>query len=296
MKSAKSLQKNVMGWAFSTPYLAFALVFFAIPLVWALWLSTMDWNLMSVNRTWVGLQNFVKALTNERILAASLNTLWYILVLVPTVLGTSTFIAFVLHKLPRKIKGIFSVSFFIPYLTSGVAISVFVRYFFSYSSVLNTFLREQMDLDIRWFQDPGWAFLIIVGLIVWKISGYYALIILASLESIPPEVHDAADVDGATGFQKFFRITIPMITNSYSTVVILLVGLVFGIFSEPFLLTGGGPNLATTTWYLELFNTSFVRFESGMGAAVAILNAIQVFIMIRIISSLMSRIDHNHRS
>jgi len=182
---------------------------------------------------------------------------------------------------------------FIPYLTSGVAVSVVVRYFFSYSSLFNLFLREQLNLDIRWFQDPFWAFLIIVGIIVWKISGYYALIILAALESVPKEIYDAAALDGASNLLKFFRITLPMIVSSVSTVLVLLAGLVFGIFTEPYLLTGGGPLLSTTTWYLELYNMSFVRFESGQGAAIAILNAVQIFITLRLLTYVMDKLDYN---
>lgn len=288
-----SLQRNRIGWSFSAPYFIYAFFFFLIPLLWAIWLSTMDWNLMSTVRHWVGLDNFIKAVTGEKVQAAFINSFKYMAVLIPSVMVVSTAIALLLHKLPRKIKGIYSVSFFIPYLTSGVAVSVVVRYFFSYSSLFNTYLRETFSLDIRWFQDPFWAFMIIVGIVVWKISGYYALIIMAALESIPREVYDAASVDGVNGLQRFFRITLPMIVSSLSTVLILLTGLIFGIFSEPFLLTGGGPMLSTTTWYLELFNTSFVRFRSGLGASIAILNAIQIFITIRLFAYLMDKLDYN---
>ncbi|KGE70812.1 carbohydrate ABC transporter permease [Spirochaeta lutea] len=288
-------ERTKIGVIFSTPYFVFAIVFFLIPLVWAVWLSTMDWNLMAIEKTWVGLGNYLSAFTSERVQAAFLNTFKYMAVLIPGVTIFATGIAVLLHNLPQSIKGVYSVSFFIPYLTSGVAVSVVVRYFFSYSSVFNTFLRDQLNVDVRWFQDPTPAFFIITGIIIWKISGYYALIILAALESIPKEIHDAAAVDGATGVQGFFRITLPMIVSSYSTVIVLLAGLIFGIFSEPFLLTGGGPNLATTSWYLELYTTSFVKFDSGMGAAIAILNAIQIFITIRLITYVLNKIDYNAR-
>lgn len=288
-----NIQKNIIGWYFSTPYFIYAILFFCIPLVWAIWLSTMDWNLISVTREWVGINNFIESIQSEKIQAAFWNSLKYMAVLIPLVLTTATVIGLVLYHLPQKIKGLYSVSFFIPYLTSGVAVSVMVRYFFNYGSVFNVFLRESFNLDIRWFQDPFWAFFIIVGLIVWKISGYYALIILAALDSIPKEIYDAASVDGVGKIQRFFRITIPMIVSSYSTVLVLVTGLIFGIFTEPFLLTGGGPLLATTSWYLELFNTSFIRFDSGLGASIAILNAIQIFVTIRLITWVMEKVDYN---
>lgn len=282
-----------MGWILSSPYLAWAFVFFLIPLVWAVWLSGMDWNLMALDKTWVGFGNFVEALTSPKVHAAFINSLKYIAFLMPMVMVSAMLTALLLNALPRGIKGFYSVSFFIPYLTSGVAVSVFIRYFFSYSSMFNIFLREKLDVDITWFQSPLWAFLIIIGVIAWKLSGYYALIFLAALEALPDEIMDAAEVDGANIFQKFFQIKLPMMISSISTVAVLLTGVTFGIFSEPYLLTGGGPSGATTTWYLELFNASFVRFESGLGASIAILNAVEIFIAIRLITMLADRLDHN---
>lgn len=285
-------KKDIIGWIFSTPYFIYGLIFFAIPLVWAIWLSTMDWNLMSLTKKFVGMQNFIDAVGSEKIQAAFFNTIKYMVVLLPTVLISATAIALLLTRLPSAIKGIYSVSFFIPYLTSGVAVSVVIRFFLSYSSVFNVFLREQLNLNIRWFQSPFWAFMIIVGMIVWKISGYYALIILAALESVPQEIYDAAAIDGVTGFKKYRYITLPMILSSMTTVVVLVTGLIFGIFGEPFLLTGGGPLLATTTWTLELFNASFIRFDSGLGAAIALINAAQIFITIRLITKVMNKFDY----
>lgn len=294
-KSKKSplKKKDLIGWLFSTPYFIYAIILFLIPLLWAFWLSTMDWNLMSYTRDFVGFKNFTKAFTDEKIRAAFFNTFKYLAVLLPSILVFSTIIALLLSKLPKSIKGIYSVSFFIPYLTSGVAIAVFIRFFLSYSSVFNVFLREQLNLEIRWFQSPFWAFMIIIGMIVWKISGYYALIILAALESVPQDVYEAAALDGVTGFNKYRYITLPMILSSMTTIVVLATGLIFTVFGEPFLLTQGGPSLATTTWVLELFNASFVRFDSGYGAAIALLNAIQIFISIRIITKVMNRFDYN---
>ena len=292
LKKKSIRSKDLIGWLFSTPYFIYGIIFFAIPLIWAIWLSSMDWNLMSFTKKFVGLQNFIDAVSNEKIHAAFFNTFKYMAVLLPAVLIFSTAIALLLSKLPKAIKGLYSVSFFIPYLTSGVAVSVIIRFFLSYSSLFNVFLREQLNLDIKWFQSPFWAFVIICGMIVWKISGYYALIILAALESVPQEIYDAAAIDGVTGFNKYKYITLPMILSSMTTVVVLVTGLIFGIFGEPFLLTGGGPFLATTTWTLELYNASFVRFDSGYGAAIALINAVQIFIVIGVITKVMNKLDY----
>ena len=284
------IRENRVGWLFSSPYVVYAVVFFLGPLVWAFWLTLTDWNLMSESWHWVGLANFTDAFQSEHVAAAFVNSFKYLGCVVPISLALATFLAFVLHGLPPKLKGLFSVLFFIPYLSSGVATSVFVKFFFSYSSSFNAWLRGTLHVKISWFTDPTAAFWIIVGIIVWKVSGYYALFLFASLESIPPEIGEAAEIDGAQGPRRFFRITLPAILPTVDTVLVLAAGLAYSIFSEPFLLTGGGPHLATTSWQLELYNASFVSFRSGYGAAIALLMAANIFIVIRAITAVMDRV------
>lgn len=286
-----ALSSNATGWLMNIPYLAYSLVFFLIPLGWALWLSTMEWNLMSADKKFVGLDNFTRLFTDEKVQAAFINSFRYLVPIVILCFIGGLIIALLVTNLPDKIKGITAVLFFIPYLTSGVATSVVVKYFFNYNSAFNIFLRETWNLDINWLQDPKYAFGIMVGIVVWKMSGYYALFILSAIEGISDDVNEACLLDGSTGWHKLIHIMLPMITPTLTTVVVLATGLAFGIFTEPFLLTGGGPNLATTAWQLEIYNTSFVRFQSGYGAAMAIANAIQIFITIRIISFIMEKFN-----
>lgn len=286
MTQRKSSNKrhNTVGWILNSPYLIYTIIFFLLPLGWALVLSMMDWNLMSPDQTFVGLQNFTDLFKDARVQAAFINSYRY---LIPIVLLCFTFgliIAILVSKLPNKIKGFVAVLFFIPYLTSGVATSVVVKYFFNYNSIFNTFLRETFGLNINWLTDERYAFWVMVGIVAWKMSGYYALFILSGLENIDGDIHEAAALDGSQGLHKLFHITIPMLMPTLTTVLVLATGLAFGIFTEPFLLTGGGPNMSTTTWQLEIYNASFTRFDSGYGAAMAIANAVQIFVTLRIIN------------
>lgn len=290
MKKVK--RKNMVGWTLSAPYLIYSLVFFLIPLIWAAWLSFMDWNLMSKNKKFVGLDNFVELFSDEKVRAAFVNSFRYLIPIVLLCFSCGLIIALLVSKLPDKIKGIVAVLFFIPYLTSGVATSVVVKYFFNYNSVFNTFLRDNFGLSINWLTDKRYAFAVMVGIVVWKMSGYYALFILSGLESIGQDVNEACALDGSTGLHKLVHITLPMIMPTLTTVLVLATGLAFGIFTEPFLLTGGGPDLSTTSWQLEIYNTSFTRFQSGYGAAMAIANAIQIFITLRIINFFTDKLNH----
>lgn len=289
IKSKK--QDSILGWIFCSPYLVFSLVFFLIPLMWAFWLSTMDWNLMSDNKTFVGLANFKNLFQDGKVQAAFVNSYRYLLPIVIFCFALGLMIAMLVSRLPEKIKGIVAVLFFIPYLTSGVATSVVVKYLLAYNSIFSVFLRENFGIDVNWLQDKHTAFLIMVILVVWKMSGYYALFILSAIEGISEDVNEACALDGSHGFHKLIHVTLPMITPTLTTVIVLATGLAFGIYTEPYLLTGGGPNLATTTWQLEIYNASFTRYQSGYAAAMAIINAIQIFVTLRIINVVMDRFN-----
>lgn len=282
---------GLMGWLLNGPYLIYSLIFFLIPLIWAFWLSTMDWNLMSEQKTFVGIRNFAGLFADSRVKAAFINSYRYLLPIVVLCFAGGLIIALLVSNLPDKIKGLVAVLFFIPYLTSGVATSVVVKYFFNYNSAFNTFLRDQFNLNINWLTDQRYAFAVMVGIVVWKMSGYYALFILSGIESIGDDVTEAAMLDGSTGLHKLLHITLPIIMPTLTTVIVLATWLAFGVFTEPYLLTGGGPNMTTTTWQLEIYNTSFTRFQSGYGAAMAIASAVQIFITLRIINAVTDRLN-----
>lgn len=289
--SKKHYRDNLAGWLLNVPYLAYTIIFFLIPLVWAIWLSTMDWNLMSPDKTFVGIKNFTSMFANPKVIAAFFNAFRYLAPIVVLCFIFGLLLALLISNLPDRIKGVTAVLFFIPYLTSGVATSVVIRFFFSYNSAFNNFLRDHFNQDISWFQNPTSAFWIIIAIIVWKMSGYYALFLLSAIEGIDPEVNEAAAIDGCVGFQRLIHITLPMILPTLTTVIVLAAGLAFGIYTEPYLLTGGGPNNATTTWLLEIYNTSFTSFKSGEGAAMAIANAVQIFVTIQLITVVLNKLN-----
>lgn len=270
------------GWLLASPYLLTAILFFLIPLGWSLSLVFFDWNLISPVRNYVGFSNFTEALTSPRVHNAFLNTYKFMAIIVPSVIIVSLGLALIVHHLPY-LKQFYAVGFFLPYLASGVAISLVVRGILSYDSPLNEFLRAIFGTSPRWLRDSFWATLVISAMIVWKLSGYYALIFLAGLQSIPRELYEAAALDGAGPFTQFRKITLPLLYPAFYTVLVLAVGLCFGIFTEPYVLTGGGPRFATHTWQLEIYYQAFERFRAGYGATVAVLNALVTFISILLI-------------
>ena len=277
---------EVRGWSFTSPYLVFTLIFFILPLIWGVYLLFTNWNLISPQKEFIGLLNFFEALKSSRVHAAFFTIYKIMAIFMPTVLISSLGIALLTNSVP-KFKGIIAVAFFLPYLVSGVAFSLVVKGVISYNSPLTPIFRQLFGYIPDWLGNPTLAVIVISLMITWKFSGYYSLIFLSCLSSIPKDYYEAADVDGATSWIKFWKITIPMLYPALYTVMILAVGLMFGIFTEPYMLTGGGPQLATQTWYLEIYYQAFSAMRAGYSSAIAFINAIVTFISIMIIRKIM---------
>ncbi|WP_419881534.1 carbohydrate ABC transporter permease [Peribacillus sp. B-H-3] len=275
-----------LGWLFASPYLIYALVFFLIPLVWSLFLSMTDWNLIAPTFNFVGIKNYMDALHSPGVQAAFFVTFKFMFVFVPLVIASSIIVALIIHGLP-KFKGLFLIGFFLPYLASGVVASLIVKGLLSYNSPINEFLRKSFGLDIDWLGSPFAALFVVAMIIAWKFTGYYALILTSGFESISTEVYEAAMIDGVTPWQRFWKITLPLLYPALFTVLILSIGVTFGIFTEVYQLTGGGPNFATNTWQMEIFARAFTNLQAGYASAIAIIASIVTFITIFIIRKLL---------
>jgi len=276
---------NRLGWLFTSPYLIYSIVFFLIPLLWSFYLSFTNWDLIAPDFQYIGFDNFVKALKSPGVHAAFWVTYKFMLVFVPLVSVMALIVSVLVHSLPRY-KSLFLVGFFLPYLSSGVVSSLIVKGFLSFNSPVNISLRK-IGIHIDWL-GTSWSALFIVGLILaWKFTGYYALILTSSLESIDQEVYEAAAIDGVTGNQRFWSITLPLLYPGFYTTLILAFGVTFGIFTEVYQLTGGGPNFATNTWQMEIFSQAFKNLQAGYASAVALLAAVATFISIYLIRKLL---------
>ncbi|MCK1995004.1 sugar ABC transporter permease [Peribacillus muralis] len=271
-----------LGWLFTSPYLIYAVFFFLIPLVWSLFLSMTDWNLISPTFSFVGITNYTEAFQSPGVKAAFFVTFKFLAVFIPLVVASSVIVALIVKGLP-KYKGIFLIGFFLPYLASGVVSSLIVKGLLSYNSPINEFLRNSLGLDIDWLGTPFAALFVVAVIIAWKFTGYYALILTSGFESINKEIYEAAMIDGVSAWQRFWKITFPLLYPALYTVLILSIGVTFGIFTEVYQLTGGGPNFATNTWQMEIFTRAFSNLQAGYASAIAIIASVVTFISIFII-------------
>ena len=283
------MSKNTkLGWSFTSPYLIFTLIFFLLPLFWSFWLALTSWNMISPTVEFVGFQNFIDAIKSPAIQSAFVVTYKFLIIFVPMALVLSMVIALLVNSLP-KLKGLYMVAFFLPHLSSGVVTSLIVKGLLSYNGPFNTFLRTRLGWDIDWLGNPHAAIIIVSLMIAWKMSGYYALILISGLGNINKEVYEAAAIDGASPWTRFWKITFPMLYPAFFTVTVLAVGISFGIFTEVYQLTGGGPNFATNTWQMEIYNQAFVNLKSGYASAVALMASVVTFASIGVIRKLLEK-------
>lgn len=276
---------NRLGWLFTSPYLIYSIVFFLVPLIWSFYLSFTDWDLIAPEYHFVGFENFLDAIRSPGVRSAFWVTYKFMLVFIPIVTVMALTVAVLMNGLPR-FKSLFLIGFFLPYLSSGVVSSLIVKGLLSYNSPVNTFLRG-LGISIDWLGTPMAALFVVGVILAWKFTGYYALILTAGLGSIDKEIYEAAAIDGVTDRQRFWKITLPLLYPSLYTTLILAFGVTFGIFTEVYQLTGGGPNFATNTWQMEIFNQAFKNLQAGYASAVALLASLATFASIYVVRKLL---------
>lgn len=281
-------KNHLAGWLFTGPYLLFSLLFFLIPLAWSIFLSITNWDLMSADITIVGIKNFIKAMQSPGVKAAFQISYKFLIIYIPISFVLSLSIALMVNSLPR-FRQLYMVGFFLPYLSSGVVTSLIVNGLLSYNSPLNQFTRNRLGINIDWLGTPVTALLIVAVMVAWKMSGYYALILSSGLNNINQEIYEAAAVDGVNARQKLFKITLPLLYPSIFTVLTMSFGLCFGIFTEVYQLTGGGPGYATNTWQMEIYNQAFVNLKTGYASAVALMAAVVTFVSVWVLKKLVGK-------
>jgi raffinose/stachyose/melibiose transport system permease protein len=276
MKATKKLpQANLVAVVWSTPALAFYVLFALVPMVIALYLSFTQWNGLSPE-VWIGGKNWV-ALLSDSVSGHALLLTFELMVLSWIVQTPISLLLGVFMAGSRRYRAVLSVFYFIPLLFSTVAIGL------TWDSILdpnfgllNTLLRTigLSGLARGWLGDPSLAFYVIVALISWQFIPFHALLYLGGTRQIPRELYEAASIDGASRTQQFFSITIPQLkyTIITSTTLILTGSLTY--FDLIWVMTGGGPGYATRVLPLQMYITAFQNEMVGYGSTLAVLLAV----------------------
>jgi multiple sugar transport system permease protein len=268
--SARAMKQSVKGYLFISPFIIGFLAFTFIPILTSLYFSFTKYNLFAPP-TWIGLENYKKMFTADPRYWQSLKvTLIYVFAGVPLRLGFALLIAMILNTASRAV-GLYRSLFYLPSLIGGsVAVAIMWRNIFGDEGIVNLLLGFLGIPDVRWFGDPTAALWMLILLSVWQF-GSSMLIFLAGLKSIPVTYYEAASVDGASHWQKFTKITLPMLSPVILFNTIMQTIAAFMTFVPAFIISKGtgGPLDGTLLYSLYLFIQGFEFFNMGYASAMA---------------------------
>lgn len=271
-------ESNPIGYLFTLPYLIFFTVFVAYPLGFAIYLTFHNWNIVRPERPFVGFRNFERLFSDELFWKALSNTAVFLVVHIPLQIVVALALAVILNQ-QLIARGLFRVSFFLPYVTSGAIISLVWLRLYADDGLLNQLLGQVNLGPVGWLSDPRMAMPSIAIMATWKNVGYYLMIFLASLQGIPAQLYEEASLNGATQWQRFRYITFPLLNPAFILVVILSTIGGFSLFVEPFVMTAGGPLDSTLSLVLYLYQQAFQFLRMGYAAAIGLVLAILIFLV-----------------
>lgn len=275
----KALKANtIIGWSFILLATLLICLFYFYPMVQAFIMSLQSGS--GTNLAFIGFDNYIRLFKDPTFLTAVKNTVFYLIIQVPVMILLALVISVLLNEKTLKFKGFFRTAIFLPCVTSLVAYSVIFKYLFGLDGILNMMLLKSSIISepIQWLTDPFWAKIAIVMAITWRWTGYNMIFYLSSLQNIDHSIYEAAKIDGASAFQQFFKITIPLLkpiilfTSITSTIGTLQ------LFDEVMNITNGGPGNATMTISQYIYNLSF-KYTPDFGYAATVSYAIVIMIV-----------------
>ncbi|MDI4649389.1 carbohydrate ABC transporter permease [Cohnella hashimotonis] len=251
------------------PWLIGLLIFFAVPMVASLWISLNQWDMLTPAK-FVGFKNYNTAFNHDPLFWQSLKvTALYSVFSVPLGLIASLLLSLLLNQAVRGMR-LFRTIFYLPAVVSGVSVMVLWMWIFNPQiGLLNTILGYFGIAGPGWIFDPHWALPSMVIMSLWSTVGGSVIIWLAGLKGIPPSLYEAAELDGAGGWQKFKNVTIPMLTPTiFFNLVMGVIG-AMQTFGEAYVMTKGGPMNSTLFFNFYLFDHAFQNFRMGYASALA---------------------------
>ena len=290
----REIRKHWVSYLFILPNLIGVLLFLAFPVVFALYMSFTEWDVLTSPK-WVGFRNYVDLFTNDDLFWISLrNSAYYVVLTVPASILIGLGLAMAMNQAVRGIA-IFRTAMYIPVLTSAVAVAFIWRWIFNSDVGLLNAILDKLGLPstIGWLTDPNVAMISLAIMAIWKSVGYFAVILFAALQGVPKTLHEAAALDGASSWRRFLNITIPMIAPAILFVTVVAVIGSFQVFDQVFLITNnGGPGTSTYVYNLHLYNNAFTFFKMGYASAMAYI----LFAILFVITYLQLRIGQARAS
>jgi len=272
-------RKKILPYLLVSPYLIFVIVFVLFPVLFCFFLTFHKWNIIAPMQ-FIGTANYTRLVHDRLFWKAIGNTLKFLLLHIPLQLVVSLLLAQLLNQQIRA-KSFFRASFFMPVIVSGVVVTILWQQLLGYDSgLINRLLATLGIQKTGWLIDPDVAIYSIAVMATWKNVGLYVILFLVGLQTVPTQYYEAAKLEGASRWQQFYHITLPMINPTIFMVVILSTIGGFSLFIEPYIMTGGGPLNTTLSAVLYIYKQAFQYYNMGYSATLGFFYAMMIMTVV----------------
>jgi multiple sugar transport system permease protein len=283
---AQRRRTAIVAYLFALPFVLSFAIFMVFPLVSSLAMSFTDFRNTDIPNplavTFVGVDQFVALFQNRQFVRSLVNTLYFVGVGIPLTMIVALALAVALNNGITRFRAVFRVGFYAPVVTSIVAVAVVWRFILQPDGLLNTVLAGIGITGPDWLGDPAWSMPSMILLAVWRNMGTLMIIFLAGLQGISTEVLEAAEVDGAGAWQRFFRVTLPLLRPTLLLGAVLLSVGFLQFFEEPFVMTKGGPLDSTLSISYFTFNQfGFGNYGTASAASYVLFVAIALLSLVQ---------------
>jgi multiple sugar transport system permease protein len=267
----RSFVERWLAMIFLAPTLLGMALFTFLPIIGSLVLAFFRWDIISAPQ-FVGFANFASLAQDPTVRVSFLNTIVFVVVAVVLQLGIALSLASMLQaRMPSWLRVFLRSTFFFPLVLSGASVSIFMRYMFNEQfGVVNWLLSLVGIPAVPWLTSPAASAAVVVLVYVWQNFGFSFLLFLGALANIPKELHEAANLDGATGWKQFSNVTLPLISPTVLVASVMAIISALQVFDQPYVLTNGGPGDSTRTAVMVIFESAFQQLEFGEASAIGL--------------------------
>ena len=274
------MQRTVLTWLFLAPTLIGLGLFTFLPILASIALAFFRWDIIT-DPQFVSLDNFAQIAADPTIRVSFLNTIAFVIIAVTLQLALALGLAVLVNtKMPALLRSFFRSVLFFPLILSAASVSIIMSYLFNENfGLVNHFLNMLGIGNVAWLTSPQGAMVVVVLVYVWQNFGFSFLLFLGGLASIPKEVYEAAQVDGATSWRQFWRITFPLVSPTTLVASVMAIISALQIFDQPYVLTRGGPGDSTRTAVMVIYESAFKQLEFGKASAIGIVLTILIMLV-----------------
>ena len=266
-----------MPYLFLLPAAVILLIFFFIPFFQTVYLSFFDYSSSIYAPSAIGIENYIKLFKSPIFYKVMWNTFLYLFIAVPILAVFPLFVAILINQ---KIRGVtlYKILIYLPVIVSIVVAAIAFKWLYADQGILNYIVTKLGFEPIGWLTDPKWALLSVVIVTIWKGIGYYMIIYLAALMSVPQELYEACDIDGAGFLRKHLTVTIPHIMPTIALVTTISAISAMKVFAEIYVMTKGGPLNSSKTIVYYIYERAFENLDLGYASAMAVVLLVIVII------------------